>query len=131
MLNVLYAMGMLSAEPRETANARYDLHIESREGTVPGRVGTAQEVAARLDAGQSLTTGQVAILLGVTRYGVDYWLVEGIRVPGEAARWRPEFTASPGGHRRITPAAVRRLAELATQDRPRRARRHDPEPEVA
>ena len=129
--NVVYTMGMLSAAHLKPVNARYDLHIELKERNMPRRAETAAEVAARLDAGQDLTPGQVAILLGVTRFGVDYWIVEGLQVSGETERWHPEHTTSPGGRRKVKAAAVRRLIDLTTQDRPRRGRRKSKPPSTS
>jgi hypothetical protein len=131
LLNLGYTTGMLSAAHPEAVNARYDLHVDIREQIVmPRPAETAQEVAARLADGQDLTPGQVAILLGVTRYGVDYWIVAGIQVPGEAERWHPEHTTSPGGRRKIKAEAVRRLIELTTIPRPRRGRRRPKSPDA-
>lgn len=92
---------------------------------MPKRTETREEIQARLGAGEALSPGQVAALLGVSRYGVDYWLVEGIIDKETGERWFPSFESTPGGHRKVPAADVRRLMDLAsraTRRRPPRRR---------
>lgn len=90
---------------------------------MPRRPETREEVQARLDAGEALSPGQIAVLLGnVSRYGVDYWLVEGLIDKETGERWYPAFESTPGGHRKIPAVDVRHLIDLAG----RRTRRRPP-----
>ena len=78
----------------------------------PRRRESADDVRARLDAGNALSPGQVARLLGMTRFAVDYWLNRGLRVRGEAERWFPPYTETPGGQRMLRPDVVRRILAM-------------------
>jgi hypothetical protein len=95
---------------------------------VPRRTETAESARAALDADRDLTTGQIALILAVSRFAVDHWLVEGIADRATGERWTPEHHFTPGGHRKVPAGEVRKLIALtARQPRARRIR-HEPPP---
>lgn len=116
----------MSASTVDCVNGRYDLHI-SDGGNMPRRSSTPDEIQARLDAGKPLGVGDVAALLGVSRFGVNNWIVNGVADPESGGRWYPTVVATPGGHRKIVAESVLRLVELA-QLRAARSRRHSAPP---
>lgn len=69
----------------------------------------------RLAADEWLTPGQVAVLVGMSRWAVDQWLSDGIRIEGETARWFPEYLRTPGGRRLVSPWDVRRIVAMCRQ----------------
>jgi len=80
-------------------------------------LGSKAEIEARLEAGESLTPGQVAILCGNDRQSIVRAITQGLRVPGTTERWYPAYTRSPGGWRRIPSEDVRRIVELCAPRR--------------
>jgi hypothetical protein len=67
----------------------------------------------RLSAGAWLKPGEVAALFNTTRWSVDRWLRNGVRMGGQ--RWRIGFRETPGGHRECDPADIRRILALYRQ----------------
>lgn len=64
------------------------------------------EIEQRLERGDWLPPGDVAVLFDVTRYAVDYWLKQG------RTRYGPlHYRRTAGGHRLCDPADVRHMVE--------------------
>jgi hypothetical protein len=119
-LYVIYTLNMLCIAPQSGSCVIYDLHTISEVRSMPRRKETVADVEALLAAGEMLSLGQIALLVGMSRYAVDHWLNDGIRVPGRLERWMPEYELTPGGHRLVPADAVRRIVEM------RRMRRQGP-----
>lgn len=86
-------------------NARYDRHKRAKVGAMSD--GTAAEIEQRLNDGAWLKPGEVATLFGRSRWAVDGWIKNGVRVKGE--RYYLGFRETPGGHRELDPDDVKKV----------------------
>ena len=110
--------------------ARYDFHVfhsGRKARRMVRRSETRADIEAKLDAGRSLTPGQIGKLMDVSRHAVIKWLNDGIGIRGQSERWFPEYDETISGHRRVRAEVVRKI--LGLQKTARRGRR--PKPETA
>jgi hypothetical protein len=95
----------------------YDPHIPVKARTVDDDRGQqaeqaeqlAEETERRLAEGAWLRVGEVALLFGVSRFAVDYWIKNGGTVNGE--RFFPTYRKTFGGWRELDPVDVKLLLD--------------------
>jgi hypothetical protein len=76
----------------------------------------AEAVERRLDAGEWLRTGDIAILFGVDPGTPHRWLVRGVKL-ASGERFRIRYRRTAGGQRHCNPADVRRLLDETRRER--------------
>jgi hypothetical protein len=108
--------GTVSSMEGRKLYARYDLHTHDEARRMSRPKETQEDVERRLEADESLTPGQIALLLGMSRYSVDHWLKNGIRIKGYAEPWLPRYDTTVGGYRVVRPEVVRQILALRGSD---------------